>query len=142
MHAGAALNRPQPAVSPASALKHNGCPREGRRMYEKDLLKGRNIFLTGGGTGLGRSMALRFASLGAGTFLVGRRLEPLESTAIEIRKMGGKCAFTTCDVRDFAAVESAVALAESELGDINTLVNNAAGNFLARTEKLSPNGFN
>jgi NAD(P)-dependent dehydrogenase (short-subunit alcohol dehydrogenase family) len=111
-------------------------------MYEKDLLKGRNIFLTGGGTGLGRSMALRFASLGAGTFLVGRRLEPLESTAIEIRKMGGKCAFATCDVRDFAAVESAVALAESELGDINTLVNNTAGNFLARTEKLSPKGFN
>jgi NAD(P)-dependent dehydrogenase (short-subunit alcohol dehydrogenase family) len=111
-------------------------------MYEKDLLKDRNIFLTGGGTGLGRSMALRFASLGAGIFLVGRRLEPLESTAAEIREMGGKCGLATCDVRDFAAVESAVALAETEFGEINTLVNNAAGNFLARTEKLSPNAFN
>lgn len=111
-------------------------------MFQRDLLKGRTIFLTGGGTGLGRSMALRFAELGARMFLVGRREEPLRETSVEIRKLGGGASYTTCDVRDYAAVEAAVAQAEQEFGEINALVNNAAGNFIARTEKLSPNAFN
>ena len=111
-------------------------------MFQRDLLKGRAIFLTGGGTGLGRSMALRFAELGARLFLVGRREEPLRETSEEIRKLGGGASYTMCDVRDYAAVEAAVAQAEQEFGEINALVNNAAGNFIARTEKLSPNAFN
>ena len=111
-------------------------------MFQHDLLKGRAIFLTGGGTGLGRSMALRFAELGARMFLVGRREEPLRETCEEILRLGGAAAFTTCDVRDYAAVETAVAQAEQQFGAINALVNNAAGNFIARTEKLSPNAFN
>lgn len=236
-------------------------------MFEKDLLKGRTILITGGGTGLGRSMALRFAELGATLFLVGRREEPLRETVAEIRGMQaglaeeaeelgeeqkqiprrhsceeretglgmtdegraeeseergeagksvkggkrqkqipasaagkprrhsrtnretglpsdslraspsklrvngmtvpstrrslrndtqgkqgkpfeaqGKATYACADVRDFAAVEAAIATAESEFGvpfgGIDTLVNNAAGNFLARTEKLSPNAFN
>ena len=111
-------------------------------MFQHDLLKGRAIFLTGGGTGLGRSMALRFAELGARMFLVGRREEPLRETCEEILRVGGAAAFTTCDVRDYAAVETAVAQAEQQFGAINALVNNAAGNFIARTEKLSPNAFN
>ncbi|PYU17084.1 MAG: 2,4-dienoyl-CoA reductase [Acidobacteria bacterium] len=111
-------------------------------MFQHDLLKGRAIFLTGGGTGLGRSMALRFAELGARMFLVGRREQPLRETCEEILRFGGAAAFTTCDVRDYAAVETAVAQAEQQFGAINALVNNAAGNFIARTEKLSPNAFN
>ena len=111
-------------------------------MFQHDLLKGRAIFLTCGGTGLGRSMALRFAELGARMFLVGRREEPLRETCEEILRLGGAAAFTTCDVRDYAAVETAVAQAEQQFGAINALVNNAAGNFIARTEKLSPNAFN
>jgi NAD(P)-dependent dehydrogenase (short-subunit alcohol dehydrogenase family) len=111
-------------------------------MYQPDLLKGRSIFITGGGTGLGRSMVLRFAELGANLFLVGRREEPLKQTCEEIRAKGARAAYATADVRDFAAVESAVAAAEKEFGRIDTLVNNAAGNFIARTEKLSPNAFN
>ena len=111
-------------------------------MFQRDLLKGRAIFITGGGTGLGRSMALRFAELGARLFLVGRREEPLRETCEEILKLGGASAFTTCDVRDYAAVEAAVAQAEQQFGEIDALVNNAAGNFIARTEKLSPNAFN
>jgi len=111
-------------------------------VFQHDLLKGRAIFLTGGGTGLGRSMALRFAELGARMFLVGRREEPLRETCEEILRLGGAAAFTTCDVRDYAAVETAVAQAEQQFGAINALVNNAAGNFIARTEKLSPNAFN
>jgi len=111
-------------------------------MFEKDLLKGRAMFITGGGTGLGRSMALRLAGLGAKMFLAGRREDPLRETAEAIHKAGGACGYALCDVRDPAAVESAAAAAERQVGAINTLINNAAGNFIARTEKLSPNAFN
>jgi len=111
-------------------------------VFQQNLLKGRAIFLTGGGTGLGRSMALRFAELGARMFLVGRREEPLREVCSEIHRTGGPAAFAICDVRDPGAVEAAVAKAEEQFGEINTLVNNAAGNFIARTEKLSPNAFN
>jgi NAD(P)-dependent dehydrogenase (short-subunit alcohol dehydrogenase family) len=110
-------------------------------MFQNDLLKGRAVLITGGGTGLGRSMALRFAGLGAKNFLVGRREEPLRQTADEIRAGGGPAAFAACDVRDLAAVERAVEAAEKEFGRLDTLVNNAAGNFIARTEKLSANAF-
>jgi NAD(P)-dependent dehydrogenase (short-subunit alcohol dehydrogenase family) len=106
------------------------------------MLKGRAIFLTGGGTGLGRSMALHFAKLGARMFIVGRREEPLREVCDEIHRGGGAAAYTTCDVRDYAAVEAAAQKAEQEFSRIDTVVNNAAGNFMARTEKLTPNAFN
>ena len=111
-------------------------------MFQRDLLKGRAIFLTGGGTGLGRSMALRFSELGARLFLIGRREEPLRETCEEIHRLGGAAAYATCDVRDYTAVEGAAAKAEQRFGEVTALVNNAAGNFIARTEKLSPNAFN
>jgi NAD(P)-dependent dehydrogenase (short-subunit alcohol dehydrogenase family) len=111
-------------------------------MFQSDLLKGRTILITGGGTGLGRSMALRFAELGANIFLAGRRTEPLEETSEAIRARGARAAYVSADVRDFAAVEQMIAVAEKEFGAVDTLVNNAAGNFIARTEKLSPNAFN
>ncbi|HXJ18086.1 MAG TPA: SDR family oxidoreductase [Candidatus Polarisedimenticolia bacterium] len=115
-------------------------------MFQSDLLKERTILITGGGTGLGRAMALRFAELGATLFLVGRREDPLAETAKAIQAKGARAAYATADIRQFAAVEGAVAAAEKEFGrpfgGIDTLVNNAAGNFIARTEKLSPNAFN
>ena len=111
-------------------------------MFEKNLLKDRAIFLTGGGTGLGRSMALHFASLGAKIFVIGRREDPLKQTCEKIRGAGGLAAYATCDVRDFAAIEGAADKADAEFGRIDTVINNAAGNFMARTEKLSPNAFN
>jgi NAD(P)-dependent dehydrogenase (short-subunit alcohol dehydrogenase family) len=111
-------------------------------MFQSDLLQGRAIFLTGGGTGLGRSMALRFAQLGARLFLVGRREQPLKDTCAEIHRDGGAAAFATCDVREYSAVDAAFDAAEIQFGEIDSLVNNAAGNFIARTEKLSPNAFN
>src|SRR5947209_7158809 len=106
------------------------------------MFKDRAIFLTGGGTGLGRSMALHFALLGARMFLVGRREQPLKEVCDEIRRGGGSAAFATCDVRDYAAVETVANLAYGQFGRIDTVVNNAAGNFMARTEKLSGNAFN
>src|SRR6202521_4325644 len=111
-------------------------------MFQSDLLKGRTILITGGGTGLGRSMALRFAELGANIFLAGRRPEPLKETSEAIRAKGARAAYASADVRDFAAVEGVIVAAEQEFGRVDTLVNNAAGNFIARTEKLSPNAFN
>lgn len=110
-------------------------------MFQSDLLKGRAIFLTGGGSGLGRSMAVRFSKLGARMFIIGRREDPLKETCAEIHSLGGAAAFKSCDVREFAAVEAAFGAAEDQFGEIDSLVNNAAGNFMARTEKLSPNAF-
>jgi len=111
-------------------------------MYAKDLLAGRTVLVTGGGTGLGRSMALRMAELGARIFLCGRREEPLRETCDAIAKAGGAAAWASCDVREPAAVEKMLDAAEAQFGRPDTLVNNAAGNFIARTETLSPNAFN
>jgi NAD(P)-dependent dehydrogenase (short-subunit alcohol dehydrogenase family) len=111
-------------------------------MFQSDLLNGRTILITGGGTGLGSAMALRFAELGASLFLVGRRENPLRETVEAIRAKGARAVHVSADIRDFAAVERAIVTAENELGALDTLVNNAAGNFIARTEKLSLNAFN
>jgi NAD(P)-dependent dehydrogenase (short-subunit alcohol dehydrogenase family) len=110
-------------------------------MFQNNLLAGRVVLITGGGTGLGLSMAVRLAELGAKLFLAGRREEPLRQAAEKIRQAGGECGFATGDVRDPAAVEAAIAAAETQFGRVDTLVNSAAGNFIARTEKLSPNAF-
>jgi NAD(P)-dependent dehydrogenase (short-subunit alcohol dehydrogenase family) len=109
--------------------------------FRPDLLKGKTTIITGGGTGLGRSMALRLAGLGARVAVLGRRPEPLQDTARAIREAGGVAAGFPCDVRDPAAVKAAFDAAEVELGPANQLVNNAAGNFLSPTEDLSPNAF-
>jgi NAD(P)-dependent dehydrogenase (short-subunit alcohol dehydrogenase family) len=109
--------------------------------FRKDLLAGKTTIITGGGTGLGRSMALRFAGLGARVAVLGRRPEPLEETARAIREAGGTAAAVPCDVRDPEAVKKAFDAAEAALGPANQLVSNAAGNFLSASEDLSPNAF-
>ena len=110
-------------------------------MFQPNLFKGRAIFISGGGSGLGRSMALKFAELGSQIFIIGRREQPLKDVCEEIRRAGGSAGYATADVREPAAVESAVAAAFQQFGRIDTLVNNAAGNFMARTETLSANAF-
>jgi NAD(P)-dependent dehydrogenase (short-subunit alcohol dehydrogenase family) len=110
--------------------------------FRKDLLRGKTTVITGGGSGLGRSMALRLAGLGAKVAVLGRRPEPLQQTAQAIRDGGATAAAVPCDVRDPTAVRAAFDAVESELGPANQLVNNAAGNFLSATEDLSPNAFN
>lgn len=111
-------------------------------MFRDDLLTDQAILVTGGGSGLGKSMVRRFCELGADASICGRREHVLEETAAEIEEATGRRVHThSCDVREFEAVEEWVARAEEDLGKITGLVNNAAGNFLAQTEKLSPNGF-
>ena len=112
-----------------------------RKGLAPDLLQGKIAWITGGGTGLGRAMALRFAELGARVGLSGRREEPLAGTAQTITNAGGRAAIACCDVRDPDAVDSALEKLTGELGRPEILVNNAAGNFLCRSEDLSPNGF-
>ena len=110
-------------------------------MFQPDLLRGEVVLITGGGTGLGRSMALRLASLGARLAVLGRRPEPLQETAAAIRAEGGTAVGVPCDVRDPQSVAQAFDAAEQQLGPVNQLVNNAAGNFLCPSEDLSPNAF-
>lgn len=111
-------------------------------MFADDLLADQVILVTGGGTGLGRSMTRRFAELGAKVAICGRRREVAEAAAKEISEAtGSEVLGLACDVRDYEAVESFVAATVDRFGKVTGLVNNAAGNFLAQTEKLSPNAF-
>jgi len=110
--------------------------------FRRDLLAGKTTIITGGGSGLGRSMALRFAGLGAKVAVLGRRPEPLGETVEAIRSTGGTAVGIPCDVRDPEWVRRAFDEVESHLGPANQIVNNAAGNFLSATEDLSPNAFN
>jgi NAD(P)-dependent dehydrogenase (short-subunit alcohol dehydrogenase family) len=105
-------------------------------MFRTDLLKDKRILITGGGTGLGRGMAERFLELGAIVHICGRRAEVLERTAAELSAKGTIHPIP-CDVRNLEAVEAMIDSIWSE-GPLDTLVNNAAGNFIARTEELSP----
>jgi NAD(P)-dependent dehydrogenase (short-subunit alcohol dehydrogenase family) len=109
--------------------------------FRADLLAGKTTLVTGGGSGLGRSMALQLAALGAKVAVLGRRPEPLAETVEAIRQAGGQAAGVTCDVRDSAAVRAAFDRVESELGPPNQLINNAAGNFLCASEELTDGGF-
>jgi len=110
-------------------------------MFESGLLKDKTIVITGGGTGLGKSMATRFAELGANLVITSRRQDVIDNTAEELRQYGGKVLAITCDVRNPEQVQSMVDQTVSELGSIDILLNNAAGNFISPTEDLSPNGF-
>jgi len=107
-------------------------------MFEKGLLAGKRILVTGGGSGLGAAMGHRFVELGAELIICGRRLEMLEATAARLRsELGGKVGVMTCDIRDGAAVEAMMDQIWRE-APLDVLVNNAAATFIAQTEQLSP----
>jgi NAD(P)-dependent dehydrogenase (short-subunit alcohol dehydrogenase family) len=109
-------------------------------MFRTDLLKDKRILITGGGTGLGKGMAHRFLELGATLYICGRRQEVLQQTAAELAAQGTVHALP-CDVRNQDAVEKMIDTIWAA-GPLDVLVNNAAGNFLARTEELSPGAWN
>jgi NAD(P)-dependent dehydrogenase (short-subunit alcohol dehydrogenase family) len=105
------------------------------------LLRGRRILVTGGGTGLGKGMAEKFLALGAEVFICGRRKSVCEATAAELMaKHGGKVTSYGIDIRDAAAVDAMVADIFAS-GPLTDLINNAAGNFISRTQDLSSRGF-
>jgi NAD(P)-dependent dehydrogenase (short-subunit alcohol dehydrogenase family) len=106
-------------------------------MFEKGLLRGKRILVTGGGTGLGAAMGRRFVELGADLVICGRRLESLEATAAQIRgDLGGTVAAIRCDIRDGADVDAMMDTIWRE-APLDILVNNAAATFIAQTEQLS-----
>jgi NAD(P)-dependent dehydrogenase (short-subunit alcohol dehydrogenase family) len=110
-------------------------------MLAEGTFEGKVAVVTGGGTGMGRAMALEFARLGAGVVVAGRRPEPLEEVAVAIRAGEGRALAQPTDVRQPDQVDALFDAAVDELGRVDVLVNNAAGNFVVRAEDLSPNGW-
>lgn len=111
-------------------------------MLRDDALQGKTIVITGGGTGLGKAMGLYFLKLGANLVITSRKLDVLQETAdAMMQETGGKVFAVACDVRDYEQVENLRQQAEQEFGRIDALLNNAAGNFISPTERLSANAF-
>jgi NAD(P)-dependent dehydrogenase (short-subunit alcohol dehydrogenase family) len=110
-------------------------------MFQPELLRDKRILITGGGTGLGKGMARRFLELGATVYICGRRQHVLSETEAELSRIAPhKIRSFPCDIRDLARVEEMIGSIWKD-GPLDILVNNAAGNFLGRTEELSPGAF-
>ncbi len=115
--------------------------------YQKPMLKegsleGKVIVITGGGSGLGKAMTTYFLELGANVAITSRNLEKLQKVKIELEeKTGGKVLAVQCDVRNYDEVEAMLKTTLKEYGKVDGLLNNAAGNFISPTERLSSNAF-
>ena len=107
-------------------------------MFRNDLLKDKAILITGGGTGIGNSIAKKYGSLGAKIAILGRREEVLKEAVDDFRNNGITASYRSCDVRNPEQISQTLDFFQEEIGPIDVLVNNAAGNFVSPTEKLSP----
>jgi NAD(P)-dependent dehydrogenase (short-subunit alcohol dehydrogenase family) len=110
-------------------------------VFQSGLLRGGRILVTGGGTGLGKIMAHGLAELGARVYICGRRQPVLDAAVAEIVAAGGDAAAIVCDIRQPEAVDAMLERIWGDGGALTGLVNNAAGNFIARTETISIRGF-
>ena len=111
-------------------------------MLQAGSLKNKTIVITGGGTGLGRSMGKYFMELGANLVITSRKKEIIDKTAAELsQETGGKALAVPCDVRKYEEIENVIKSAEAEFGTVDGVVNNAAGNFISPTERLSHRAF-
>jgi NAD(P)-dependent dehydrogenase (short-subunit alcohol dehydrogenase family) len=111
-------------------------------MLKEDALKGKTIIITGGGTGLGRAMGKYFLELGANLVITSRKKDVLDKAAAELSsETGGKVLPVPCDVRKYEEIENVIKTAEATFGQIHGVVNNAAGNFISPTERLSHRAF-
>jgi len=111
-------------------------------MLKENALINKHVVITGGGTGLGKSMAEVFLKLGAKVMITSRKEDVLKATCIElIEKTGGNIIYAVCDVRKMDEVEKAMDKAWNEFGFVNVWLNNAAGNFISPTERLSHKAF-
>jgi NAD(P)-dependent dehydrogenase (short-subunit alcohol dehydrogenase family) len=112
------------------------------KMLRDDALIGKTIVVTGGGSGLGKSMTTYFLELGANVVITSRNLEKLETVKAELEaQTGGKVLAVQCDVRHYDQVEALLQASVEEFGTVDVLLNNAAGNFISPTERLSSNAF-
>jgi NAD(P)-dependent dehydrogenase (short-subunit alcohol dehydrogenase family) len=113
-----------------------------KKMLRDGALEDKVIVVTGGGSGLGKSMTKYFLELGAKVAITSRNLEKLQTTAQELeQETGGKCLAIQCDVRHYDQVEAMLQQTLDTFGKVDILLNNAAGNFIAPTERLSANAF-
>lgn len=113
-----------------------------QKMLRDDALKGKTIVVTGGGSGLGKAMTKYFLELGANVAITSRNLEKLQNTAKELEsETGGNCLPLQCDVRHYDQVENMLQQTVEKFGSADILLNNAAGNFISPTERLSANAF-
>ena len=111
-------------------------------MLKEDSLAGKHLIVTGGGTGLGRAMTEYMLTLGAKVVITSRKLDVLEKTAKELTDAtGGEVLPLACDVRNYEEIEQVIAQTVDRWGSIHGLLNNAAGNFISPTERLSPRAF-
>ena len=110
-------------------------------IFADDLFAGETALITGGGTGIGKALALAYADHGADVAIASRSMEHLEPVAAEIESKGVDACATTVDVREPDAVDAMVETVLEELGDLSILVNNAGANFLSPAENLSANGW-
>ena len=110
-------------------------------MLKENTLKGKVILITGGGTGLGKSMGAYFMELGANLIITSRKQEVLDKTAGEFSKYTGEAFPITGDVRDHKDVKNVIDKSLEKFGKIDCLLNNAAGNFISPTERLTPKAF-
>lgn len=113
-----------------------------QKMLRDDALRGKTVLVTGGGTGLGKSMSKYFLELGANVVIASRKLPVLEAAAAELSaETGGAVLPIQCDVREYEQIENVIAKAVERFGSVDVLVNNAAGNFISPTERLSHRAF-
>lgn len=110
-------------------------------IFVRGILKGKAAIVTGGGSGIGRGIALRLAEQGAKVGLIGRTKEKLDEVAKAIADAGGEAIALACDVRKFDELEKVVNDAAETFGRLDIVINSAAGNFLAPAASLSANGF-
>jgi NAD(P)-dependent dehydrogenase (short-subunit alcohol dehydrogenase family) len=111
-------------------------------MLKDGALKGKTVLVTGGGTGLGKSMSRYFGQLGAQVAITSRKQDVLDRTAAELaEETGSKFIAVACDVRNYNEVEAMREKVLAEFGSVDVLINNAAGNFVSPTERLSAGAF-
>jgi len=132
---------PTPTPTPTPAFTPNPSASGYRSVFRPGLFAGRRLWVTGGGSGIGRCVAHELAALGAEVIISGRSVEKLERVAAEVAEDGGRCTWRAFDIRDEEAVKAGVAAVIAEGGPVHGLVNNAGGQFPAPMMAISKRGF-